>query len=300
MLRSKLRPLLLSAKKARDARGATQRWLSVLCLVLAILVPCAGQQSSSIRVTVIDGRSALASKAEVRILELPGLVGTPIPNGIFLFSGVPSGVYQISAKHPGFRDKVVAGVAVIEGKTTELTIEMEEAPPQSSDYPVQQELFDPHLYSKPLTEIGQPLLCPGSVSDQTERYRFIWVPTFYRPIFLRIDIGPDGTATLLSYVWSGAGGYEWGKPARRLRKLTADEQTELFATLADIGFWSLPARVEDPPNLVVLDGTEWLIEGVRDGRCHVVTRYSTPLTELFENQFLAKVAKLKPYDASRR
>jgi len=77
--------------------------------------------------------------------------------------------------------------------------------------------------------------------------------------------------------------------------MTSEEELDLFETLADIGFWTLPSEVERPPNEVVLDGTEWSIEGVKDGKCHVVTRYSSPRTELFQTQFLAKVAKLKPY-----
>ncbi len=269
--------------------------LAMVCLSVTIVAASAAQQSSSIRVTVVDYQGAVVAQAEVRLLELPAVIGIPSPNGNVSFKGVPSGTYHVSAKRWGFRDKVVAGVVVDDGKTTELTIKLEQAPPKASDFKVHQELLDAHLYSKPLTDIGQPLLCPEPASEPTESYRFIWVPTFEHPVLLRVDIAVDGTATLLSYVWSGQGGYEWGKPVRKIRKLTLEEESDLFASLADIGFWGLPAQVEDPPNEIVLDGTEWLIEGVRDGKCHVVTRYSSPLTELFEEQFLAKVAKITPY-----
>jgi Carboxypeptidase regulatory-like domain len=285
-----------STRRETCVRRAFQSALAVFCLSLAVLTPCAGQQNSSIRVTVIDDRGAAVLGAEVRILGLPTLVGTPAPNGTVSFKGVPPGTYQISTKYRGFRDKVVAGVVVVEGKPIELAIKLEPAPPKASDYRIHQELLDAaHFYSKLLTDIEQPLLCSESISDSTERYRFLWVPTFEHPILLRIDIDPDGTATLLSYIWKGQGGYEWGKSERNRRKLTSEEEMDLFGTLADIGFWSLPAQVENPPNLIVLDGTEWFIEGVRDGGCHVVSRYSSPLTELFEQQFLARVAKLSPY-----
>jgi len=257
--------------------------------------PCVGQQGPSIRVTVIDDRGAAVLGAEVRVVDLPALVGIPAPNGTVSFKGVPPGNYQVSAKYPGFRDEVVDGVVVVDGKITQLSVKLEQAPPKASDFRVHQELLDAHLYSKPLKDIGQPLLCPESASDRTEWYRFMWVPTFEHPVFLRVDVDVDGTATLLTYTWNGQGGYEWGKPVRNLRKLTWEEETDLFATLADVGFWGLPAQVENPPNVIILDGTEWLIEGVRGGECHVVMRYSSALTELFAKQFLAKVAKLKPY-----
>lgn len=295
----KLRSLPLPLRKAR-LRRAMLSSLAVLCLALSVLVPCTGQQSSSLRVAVVDDRGAAVPEAEVRVIDLPALVGIPTPKGTFSFKGVQPGTYQVSTKYPGFRDKVVAGVVVVDGKTTELTVKLERGPPKASDYRVHLELPAGHFYSKRLTDIGQPLFCPESISDRAEWYRFMWVPTFEHPVFLRIDIEPDGTATLLSYVWKGQGGYEWGKSARNLRKLTLEEESDLFATLSDIGFWGLPAQVENPPNVIVLDGTEWFIEGVRDGKCHVVTRYSSPLTELFEKQFLAKMAKLNPYYAPNR
>jgi hypothetical protein len=120
------------------------------------------------------------------------------------------------------------------------------------------------------------------------------VPTFYRPIFFKVDLNEDGAVTLLAYIWSGPGGYEWGKVARSFRKLTPDEEIDLFATPADFGFWGLPAQVENP-GTVVVDGTEWLIEGVKDGKCHAVTRNSSPLTDVVATQFLKSVAKLNPY-----
>jgi hypothetical protein len=76
--------------------------------------------------------------------------------------------------------------------------------------------------------------------------------------------------------------------------LTPDEEIDLFATPADFGFWGLPAQVENP-GTVVVDGTEWLIEGVKDGKCHAVTRNSSPLTDVVATQFLKSVAKLNPY-----
>jgi hypothetical protein len=256
---------------------------------------CEAQEIPSILVTVIDDQGATILGAEVRVVSLPNLVGIPAPNGRVSFNGVAPGNYQISATYPGFRDEIASDIVVVEGKTTELKIKLERAPPKVADFRLYQTLRDGQLYSKPLTEIGQQLLCSQPIPQSREWYRFMWVPTFKHPAFLRVDVDRDGTGTLLTHVWAGEGGYEWGKSAKNARKLTLEEESDLFETLADIGFWTLPSEVERPPNEVVLDGTEWLIEGVKDGKCHVVTRYSSPLTELFEIQFLVKVAKLKSY-----
>jgi hypothetical protein len=60
----------------------------------------------------------------------------------------------------------------------------------------------------------------------------MWVPTFQHPVFLRVDVDSDGIANLITVVWSGQGGYDWGKPFRTERKLTSDEQLNL----TDSGF----------------------------------------------------------------
>ncbi len=275
---------------------------AVLTLLLLFLgasgllsISCAGQQtSSSIRVTVSDHNGASIPRAEVRVVGLPTL-GLPAPNGTVSFKDVAPGSYQVKASYPGFRDKVVLDVVVIEGEETDLNVELEEAPPKASDYRIRETLQDPNSYAKILGEIGQPSLCSESLPEHTESYRFMWVPTFNHPVFLRVDVGPDGEATLLAHVWGGQGGYEWGKSVKTVRKLTWDEDGDMFETLADIGFWTLPSEYSRPPQVMVLDGTVWFIEGVRDGECHVVLRYASSLSELFQDQFLAKVAKIKPY-----
>ena len=266
--------------------------------VIALAVFVGAQQNPSLHVIVIDRTGAAVPAAEVRILELPSIVGLPAPNGTFSFNGIPTGTYRVSAKYRGFKDKVVEGVTVAEGKTTEIIVKMEQGPPKGSDFGLHQELANTSAYSKVLADVGQPALCAGSV-DGEERYRFLWVPTFFQPIFLRVEIEPDGTSTLLTYAWKGAGGYEWGQPVRSFRKLTFVEQSDLFAALADIGFWTLPAEVDDPPNVIVLDGTDWFIEGIKDGRCHVVRRYSSPLSQVFSSEFLENIAKVKPYTSAK-
>lgn len=269
----------------------------LLSFLVGLAISCAGQQSSAIHVTVIDVSGALIPAAEVRIVGQPALFKLLDPYGsvTFMNINIAPGTYQINATCRGFKEKTVLGVVVVEGKTTDLSIELKQAPPKASDFKIHETIRNVNIYSEKFRDIGQPVLCQAPIPEHQESYRFMWVPTFEHPVFLRIDVDQDGTATLLTVVWSGQGGYEWGKPVKTVRTLTWEEENNLFATIADIGFWTLPSEVEGDPGVIVFDGTEWLIEVLKDGNCHVVTRYASPLTELFEHQFLAKVAKLKPY-----
>ena len=273
---------------------STSRWSLLLLWLVCVSSTCLTQQNPSLRVTVADHQGASIPDSAVHIVGLDR-IGIPAPNGTVLFKDIPPGSYSVSIVSAGFKDKVVTGIVVTIGKTTEVSVILEQAPPKASDYKISEALPSPRLYAKQLTGIGQPLLCPDSVSTGSEWYRFLWVPTFSPPVFIRIDIQLDGTAELLTYTWKGQGGYDWGKQEKVLRKLTSEEEGELFYSLADIGFWSLPAEVDLPPNVVVLDGTEWFFEGVKGGNCHVVRRYSSPLSSLVARQFLGAIAKVKPY-----
>ncbi len=264
-------------------------------LLGGLSLSCAGQQTAAIRVTVTDDIGAALPGAEVRVVGNASLLGLPAPNGTFTFRNVAPGTYRISVAYRGFRNEMVSDVVVADGQTTDVTVKLEQAPPKASDFRIHERLLHSNLYSGRLKDLGQSALCHEPIPEQAEWYRFLWVPTFEHPVFLRVDVDSDGIANLMTVVWSGDGGYEWGKSLKSERKLTAEEQGDFFAVMADIGFWTLPAEVEERPNVIVLDGTEWLIEGVKDGRCHVVTRYSTPLTRLFKDQFLANVAKVPPY-----
>lgn len=263
-------------------------------LTAASSMRCAGQQTGSLQITVIDESGAAIPKADVRVDDLPIYSGVAGPYGVVEISGLSLGTHRLSAKHSGFRDAELSGVVVVGGRRNDVTIKMVQTPPNPSDVQAY-ETFDPDLYSKAFDEMKEPQLCQQGLSEHMHGYRFLWVPTFDHPVFMRVDIEADGTAILRVETWSGKGGYGWGKvQAGTTRKLSWDEQADLFATLADIGFWTLPSRIKDPYH-IFLDGTEWLIEGVRDGRCHVVIRYGSPLTEIFSQYFLGNVAKVKPY-----
>ncbi len=265
----------------------------LLWFVAALTSPCVGQQTGSLRVIVLDEQGAVIPRANIRVGDLDTSTGS---DGVASIERLTPGTYQVTAKFRGFRDGTTSDVVIVGGKQTEVTITLGLAPPNPSDIRTSQTL-DPRRhsrYSKFLQQVKEPELCQQAIRP-IHAYRFLWLPTFAHPVFIRVDIQPDGTALLRLITLSGEGGYAWGTvQTDKSRKLSWEEEADLFITLADIGFWTLPTRVEDP-FLRVLDGTDWLIEGVRDGNCRLVDRYSSPLTDMFSQRFLSAMAKLKPY-----
>jgi hypothetical protein len=126
-----------------------------------------------------------------------------------------------------------------------------------------------------LQRMGEAGLCQGSEPPTgTETFRFVWVRTFDEPLMVRIEGPVEGSAVLTAAVLDGQGGYEFGLPGRRVtRELKPRRWRGFREAVAAASFWSLPAAV-DPADTIVLDGSSWILEGRRNGACHVVWRLS--------------------------
>ena len=267
----------------------------ILALAIVLSPSCGAQATGSLRVIVTDLSGGAIPHTHVRVTGAKIAGGTTDSNGSVLLASLPAGKYEVIAKSAGFRDGV-SDVTIASGKSAQLLLKLEVAPPDPSGIQSLQ-TFDPRLYSNFLQTVKESGLCKEPIPAHAQFYRFLWLPTFDHPIFMRVDVGQDGTAVLQVKVLSGTGGYGIGHTeTTSARKLSNEEEEDLFLTLADIGFWTLPSTVKNlNPSRIILDGTDWAIEGVRDGNCHVVTRYASPLTLLFEQYFLGEIAKLKPY-----
>ena len=116
----------------------------------------------------------------------------------------------------------------------------------------------------------EPSLSCGTLED-TETYRFLWLRTFHNPIAVRVfrrgnDYG------LEAVILDGAGGYEPGLVSRRVtRKLSRDQWRTVTAKLEDVQFWQMPTNAV---YLAGKDGAQWIVEARRDGRYHVVDRWT--------------------------
>jgi hypothetical protein len=105
-------------------------------------------------------------------------------------------------------------------------------------------------------------------------YRFLYLPTFTRPLSVRIS-GTGETASLHVVQLDGKGGYKPGKIAYdRTVGLTAAQWADFQRYLIRIKFWNAPAR----PGLeldqgigagLTQDGTRMVFEGIQEGRYQV-------------------------------
>ena len=133
--------------------------------------------------------------------------------------------------------------------------------------------FRSNWYSKHLKALDEPSLFQKSKGSSAESYRFVWLRTFHHPIIVRVDIQTDGGATLTTKVSDGAGGYEPGKLVENTSRPLTQRQTEQFvATIQRLQFWEL--HTHENPETVGCDGAQWIIEGMKDGKYHVVDRWT--------------------------
>jgi hypothetical protein len=114
-------------------------------------------------------------------------------------------------------------------------------------------------------------LCARGESTN-ERYRFAWIPTFHPSVVVRAE--HDGRSSrLIARILSGAGGYDPGTVVRdTVVSLQSTEWVELQAAIEKSSFWAAPQV--PPDSLLGLDGSRWILEGYREGRYHVVDRWS--------------------------
>ena len=130
-------------------------------------------------------------------------------------------------------------------------------------------------YSRFLAALHEPSLWEASRTQRTPSYRFLWLRSFHHPVAVRLGVQSDRTAVVTTTITGGQGGYEPGKIIKtRTRKLNSEE-TRWFLDLVDeVKFWSLPTNPPKDPNVVGLDGAQWVLEGVKDNQYHVVDRWS--------------------------
>lgn len=132
--------------------------------------------------------------------------------------------------------------------------------------------FKAKWYSKQLNALGEPSLFALARNREAESYRFLWLRTFHHPVAVRVDLQPDGSWILITKVASGAGGYSPGTlTTNACRKLSAHEIQSFLSKVKSDGFWNAPNPIDDQTGT---DGSQWIIEGVKEGRYHVIDRWT--------------------------
>jgi hypothetical protein len=133
--------------------------------------------------------------------------------------------------------------------------------------------FRVRWYSDQLNALEEPSLWEASRNSKPAQvYRFLWLRSFHHPVAVRLEVGEDGIGTLTAKMSNGAGGYKPGKLIENhTRAISKNEIQKLLTKLASPDYWRLPSR---DSNQFGLDGAEWIIEAVRDGKYKIVKRWS--------------------------
>ena len=126
-------------------------------------------------------------------------------------------------------------------------------------------------FSRHLRAMNEPSLWGASQRDKRVNvYRFLWLPTWERPVAVRVERVGDG-ATVSLVQLDGAGGYDPGKIAINRRVTVGQKEWHRLTTLVGrAGLWDMPTRITDLGH----DGENFLVEGVADGKYHVVYRWT--------------------------
>ena len=115
----------------------------------------------------------------------------------------------------------------------------------------------------------EPVL--SSYKGDKEVYRFTWLRTFHHPVAVRLE-KQNNSIRLFTKVCNGAGGYEPGQLIfDTTLNVTDDQYKSLTQKIVNINFWNLKTEKRDEDGN---DGSEWVIEAVKDNKYHMVTRWT--------------------------
>ncbi len=152
--------------------------------------------------------------------------------------------------------------------------------------------FRINWYGKHLRSMEEPSLLVGlRAQTNSTSWRLTFLPTFMSPMCYRFYVPDTGECYMVVKRTNGRGGYETGSLILNERKpLDRTRFAQLDLLLKDLSFWSVP--VNGPPEIVCLDGEEYILEVADHGRYHVITRtspgsYEPDYTERFRKSFPA-------------
>ena len=161
--------------------------------------------------------------------------------------------------------------------------------PPGAFYPKpEHERFIVEWYTEHLKAMGEQSLLPHPES-QAESYCFLWLRSFHHPMAVRVWRSDDGQFLNVKQL-SGAGGYEPGRLITNQTRQLTNAEWDGFVSLLDRScYWQLPAENDEMGN----DGAQWILEGSREGRYHVVDHW-TPRSGDFRETclYLLKLANL--------
>lgn len=152
--------------------------------------------------------------------------------------------------------------------------------------------FNDRWYSSTLNALQEPSLFALRNDQSIQVYRFLWLPSFHRPISVRLTIKADGTGSIVTRSVDSHAGLltkpksDTGKLIQDTTSVIDEEQVkEVLVQVQRLTFWSMPTEEEQAVpqsesagrtmvRVVGTDGARWILEGLRGREYHVVDRWS--------------------------
>ena len=153
----------------------------------------------------------------------------------------------------------------------------------------EREKFILEWYTSHLRAMGEPTLL-YTPDSSSERYRFLWLRSFHPPVAVHVwRVGDSHFITVKQT--NGQGGYRPGKLITYVTRSLTKAEWDYFVSLLERScYWHLPTTSDEP---IGTDGAQWILEGVREERYHVVDRW-TPQSGDFREAclYLLKLSNL--------
>jgi len=174
-------------------------------------------------------------------------------------------------------DVDLPGIAAIDTRSScfpGLSVEILKSPAQNTHFPLSglaATAFGSRYgwYSRYLEAMNELPL--AALENEDESYRFLWLRTFHHPITIRVWRTGDMHFMVVKRL-NGRGSYDPGTFDLYWKRPLSDNDWDAFMMhLERSEFWLM--RKENP-GMMAMDGAQWIMEGYREGRYHVVDRQS--------------------------
>jgi hypothetical protein len=119
-------------------------------------------------------------------------------------------------------------------------------------------------YSEKLNAFQEPTFITMDEDEGRYTFRFLYLPTFNRPVVIRAELSESRIVCKIG------GGH--GLLRNDRYRLTEDEVNVIDQAIVSTDFWTTPPQ--DLLDDTRRDGADWIFEGVRQERYHLVKRWS--------------------------
>jgi hypothetical protein len=159
-----------------------------------------------------------------------------------------------------------------------------------SEYPELSE-WEARWYASELRQLREPSLLHGKNRRGYSSYRFLLIPSFSPSLVIRLVVNPDGTGTLAAKLRTNIRGEDENAPREQILVVSPEQVNDFFNLLHEANFWSLPTAKSRRG----YDGEEWLLEGKRNDKYHVVDRWSGAMEATYSPacNYLQELSPLK-------